>query len=169
MNIVLCGMMGVGKSSVGIEIARMSGRRWLDTDDVITEKHGKISDIFEFYGEEYFRNIETKTIKEISGEDNLVISTGGGAVLREENVNLLKSSTCVIVYLKAETNTLLKRISPEDESRPLLSKHSEGAMRERIEELMASRASVYEGVADFVVSTDGKSVKEVAAEVLALV
>lgn len=169
MNIVLCGMMGVGKTSVGIEIARISGRRWLDTDDVITEKYGKISDIFEFYGEEYFRNIETKTIKDVSRADNMVISTGGGAVLREENVNLLKSGGCVIVYLKAEANTLLKRISPDDESRPLLSKKSEGAMRERIEELMAVRASVYERVADFVVPTDGKSIREVATEVLALV
>lgn len=120
MNIVLCGMMGVGKTSVGIEIARISGRRWLDTDDVITEKYGKISDIFEFYGEEYFRNIETKTIKDVSRADNMVISTGGGAVLREENVNLLKSGGCVIVYLKAEANTLLKRISARRESRPLL-------------------------------------------------
>ena len=55
MNIVLCGMMGVGKSSVGIRIAECTGRMWYDTDVVITDRHGRISDIFEFYGEAHFR------------------------------------------------------------------------------------------------------------------
>ena len=90
MNIVLCGMMGAGKTSVGIKIADLTGRRWFDTDDLITEKYGKIPSIFEFYGEERFREMETEIVKKVSEEDNVVISTGGGCVLRPENSAALK-------------------------------------------------------------------------------
>ena len=80
MNIVLCGMMGVGKSSVGVCIAERTGRMWYDTDVVITDRHGRISDIFEFYGEAHFRSLETEIVRELSERDGLVISTGGGLV-----------------------------------------------------------------------------------------
>ena len=85
MNIVLCGMMGVGKSSVGIRIAERTGRMWYDTDVVITDRYGRISDIFEFYGEAHFRSLETEIVRELSERDDLVISTGGGLVLKPEN------------------------------------------------------------------------------------
>ena len=86
MNIVLCGMMGVGKSSAGIEIANLTGRRWVDTDTVILTRHGRISDLFEYYGEEHFRSLETDVVREIADEDGLVISTGGGLVDRKSVV-----------------------------------------------------------------------------------
>lgn len=166
MNIILCGMMGVGKTSVGIKIAELTGRCWYDTDDLIVVKHGKIMDIFEFYGEEYFRNLETQTIKEISKEDNLVVSTGGGAVLRKENVSILKKNSSKIVYLRANADTLMKRVSPEDNTRPLLAKNSEESMRNRLEQLLAARSDIYSRVADYVVDTDGKTIEEVANEIL---
>ena len=66
MNIVLCGMMGVGKTSVGIRLAELTDRRWYDTDVMITDRHGRISDLFEFYGEPYFRSLETQITRELS-------------------------------------------------------------------------------------------------------
>ena len=85
MNIVLCGMMGSGKTTVGIRISELTGMRWYDTDDLIVDKYGRIAEIFEYYGEERFRKLETETVHRIAGEDNCVISTGGGCVLRPEN------------------------------------------------------------------------------------
>lgn len=166
MNIVLCGMMGVGKTSVGIKIASLSGRCWFDTDDVIVGRHGKISDIFEYYGEEHFRNIESDTIREIIQGDHLVVSTGGGLVLRPENVDVIKRNNGKIVYLRATENTLYTRLSPEDNSRPLLAKSTPESMKSRIRKLLSERAAIYEHVADAVVDTDGKTVEEVALEVL---
>ena len=118
MNIVLCGMMGVGKSSVGVRIAEMTGRMWYDTDVVITDRHGRISDIFEYYGEAHFRSLETEIVRELSGRDGLVISTGGGLVLKPENSELLKQNG-KIFFMRASFETLLKRVRA-DETRPLL-------------------------------------------------
>ena len=69
MNLVLCGMMGAGKSTIGIKIAELTGRRWYDTDGVISDRYGKISDIFEYYGEPHFRKLETEIVKELAEQD----------------------------------------------------------------------------------------------------
>lgn len=160
MNIVLCGMMGVGKSTVGIEIARLTGRRWFDTDTVITDRHGRISDIFEYYGEAHFRALETEVVKELSGQDGLVISTGGGLVLKYENTELLKRNG-KIVFLNASFETLLTRVRA-DETRPLLK--NTGKTADKLKELLSQRLPVYEHIADYVVNTDGKTPQEVARE-----
>ena len=136
MNIVLCGMMGVGKSSVGVRIAELTGRMWYDTDVVITDRHGRISDIFEFYGEAHFRSLETEIVRELSERDNLVISTGGGLVLKPENSELLKNT---------------------------------GKTAETLGTLLSERTPVYEHVADYIIETDGKSVEEVADEIVSCV
>ena len=81
MNIVLCGMMGAGKTTVGILLAERTGMRWYDTDDLITERHGNIPSLFEFYGEEHFRQLESEVVHSIANSDNCVISTGGGAAV----------------------------------------------------------------------------------------
>ena len=73
MNLILCGMMGAGKTTIGIKIAELTGRRWYDTDGLIVDKHGKISDIFARYGEARFRELETETVKALVLADNLVI------------------------------------------------------------------------------------------------
>ena len=83
MNLILCGMMGAGKTTVGIKIAEKLGRRWYDTDEVITQQYGKISNIFEEKGEEYFRGLETQTVKLLCAETDLVISVGGGLTGRK--------------------------------------------------------------------------------------
>ena len=164
MNIVLCGMMGVGKSSVGIRIAERTGRRWYDTVVVITDRYGRISDIFEFYGVAHFRSLETEIVRELSERDDLVISTGGGLVLKPENNEMLKKNGRIF-FMRAGFETLLKRVRA-DESRPLL-KHT-GKTAETLGKLLEMRTPVYEHVADYIVDTDGKSVDEVADEIIAL-
>ena len=162
MNIVLCGMMGVGKSTVGIRIAELTGRRWIDTDIVITDRYGRISDLFEYYGEAHFRELETKVVKELSGQDGLVISTGGGLVLKPENNEMLKRNG-KIFFLRASFETLLARVRA-DETRPLLK--DTGKTAEKLGELMAWRTPVYEHVADYIVDTDARTAEDVAQDVL---
>ena len=162
MNIVLCGMMGVGKSSVGIRIAELTGRRWYDTDIVITDRYGRISDIFEYYGEAHFRSLETGIVRELADKDGLVISTGGALVLKPENNELLKQNG-KIVFLRATFETLLARVRA-DETRPLLK--DTGKTAERLSELLSERLPIYEAVADLIVDTDDKTVDEVAREIV---
>ena len=163
MNIVLCGMMGVGKTTVGKWLARSLGLRWVDTDECIVEKHGEISTIFERFGEEYFRALETEIVKELVQEDGLVLSVGGGLVLKEENVSLLKCNG-KIVYLRASVETLTERLTA-DTTRPLLKTDGE-SLSERIEKILTARAPIYEGVADFTVDVDGKTSEETVDEIM---
>ncbi|MBQ7369476.1 MAG: shikimate kinase [Clostridia bacterium] len=164
MNFVLCGMMGSGKTRLGKRIAELSFRNWLDTDDVIVEKYGKISEIFEKFGETYFREKETETVKILCRLDGYVFSTGGGLVLKDENVRLLKTSG-KILYLRAKKETLLSRLSG-DTKRPLL--QGRESLEEKIDRLLKERAPVYERVADVVLDVDGKSVEENAKRALEL-
>ncbi len=163
MNLILCGMMGAGKTTVGIKIAENSSLRLCDTDGLIVEKYGKIADIFERYGENRFREIEAETVKTLATQDGLVISTGGGLVLRAENVALLKRNG-KILYLRASVDTLTRRLCA-DGTRPLLEKATEG-LCDRIVRLLKERAPIYERVADFVVDVDGKTPEEIAKEII---
>lgn len=164
MNIVLCGMMGVGKSSAGIRIAELTGRRWCDTDVVISDRHGRISDIFEYYGEAHFRSLETELVRELAAQDGMVVSTGGGLVLKPENSELLKKSGRIF-FLRASFETLIVRVRA-DETRPLLK--DTGKTAERLAQLLAERTPVYEHVADYIVDTDGRTIDEVSREVIRL-
>ena len=164
MNLILCGMMGAGKTSVGVRIAEKTGRRWYDTDQMIVDRYGNISDIFEYYGEEYFRKLESEIVKELAEKDHLIISTGGGLVLKPENSELLKKNG-QIFFLRASFETLLKRVRA-DETRPLLK--NTGKTAETLGKLLSERTPVYEHVADHIIDTDGKSVEEVADEIVAI-
>lgn len=166
MNLILCGMMGAGKTTIGIKIAEITGRRWYDTDGVIVDKHGKISDIFEYYGEAHFRKLETQVIKELSEMDNLIISTGGGLVLKSENNALLKKNG-KIVFLRASHETLAQRLHV-DGTRPLLQTSTE-SIRDRLSRLMKERMPVYEHVADYIVDVDGKTPEQIAQEIVEMV
>ena len=164
MNIILCGMMGVGKSTVGVRVAELTRRKWVDTDILIENRHGKISDIFEYYGEGHFRALETELVGELAKADELVISTGGGLVLKPENAELLKRNG-KIFFLRASFETLLKRVRA-DETRPLLK--DTGKTAERLGELLRERTPVYELVADFIVDTDERTIEETAREIVRL-
>lgn len=147
LNVVFVGMPGCGKTTVGREYAKLSGRSFLDTDDFVEQCGVSIPEIFEKYGEEYFRNKETQAIEMLSALSGKVIATGGGAVKRKENVSLMKQNG-VVVYLQRELDELAV------EGRPL----SDGG-RERITALYAERRELYENAADVTVKTDGDAKK----------
>ncbi len=165
MNLILCGMMGAGKTTIGIKIAELTELRWYDTDGLIVDKHGKISDIFEYYGEAHFRKLETEIIRDLAQKDRLVISTGGGLVLKKENNELLQKNG-KIVFLRASLETLSKRLRVDGE-RPLLQTSTE-SIRDRLFRLMTERAPVYEHVADYIVDVDGKTPEQIAKEIIVL-
>ncbi len=166
MNLILCGMMGAGKTTIGVKVAGISRLRWYDTDELIVDKYGKIADIFEYYGEAHFRKLETEIVKELAEKDDLVISTGGGLVLKKENNELLQKNG-KIVFLRASLETLAKRLKV-DGNRPLLQTSTE-SIRDRLERLMTERSPVYEHVADYIVDVDGKSPEAIAREIVELV
>lgn len=160
MSTFLIGMPGSGKTTVINLYESICNEQIYDTDAFITSRHGDIGEIFSEYGEEYFRELETEAIREIcSYGDDAFVSTGGGAVLREENVRLFKEYGD-IVYLRAKLETLLKRLE-SDASRPLLS----GDRKERLTKLYEERARIYERVADFIVDTDGLTPREVLQKI----
>ena len=161
MNLVLCGMMGSGKTTVSLALSKRLGWERVDTDECIASRYGKIADIFEKQGEGHFRVLETKICAELAQKDCLVISTGGGLVLKKENVELLKKKG-TIVYLRASIPTLVKRLSA-DENRPLL---QGGDLEERLTSLLKARSSIYEEVSAFFVDVDDKTPEELAEEII---
>lgn len=162
MNIVLCGMMGCGKTTVGGALAARLGWDFVDTDRLIEEKHGKIADIFAQKGEAYFRALETEEAALLAdGGADRVVSIGGGMALKAENVRLLKQGGR-IVYLQASKETLLGRLLG-DTSRPLLAGQDLSA---RLDELLAARSSAYEWASDLTVCVDEKTPASIADEII---
>jgi len=159
-NIVLTGFMGTGKTEVGREIARLLGYNFVDADDEIVKAEGMpITEIFAKKGEPYFRDLETKIIKALSKRTNSVISTGGGAVLREENLSALRENG-IIVLLTARAETIYQR-TKGDSTRPLLQVDDP---LKKINELLSARMPYYMK-ADIVIDTEGKSPLEIAEEI----
>ena len=158
MNLVLIGMPGSGKSATGRETARLSGRRVVDTDREIEKVYGDISAIFSNKGEEFFRNAEREIIRKVSAYKGVIISTGGGTVLSEENMALLKADGFV-VYLKADAEVLSRRTARG--GRPLL----EGG-KDRIRKLMNERTPLYEKYADMTVDADSDDLEKKARLIL---
>ena len=162
MNIILIGFMGSGKSAVGHFLAKRLGMDYIDTDELIekTEKR-KISDIFADSGEPYFRDLENEIIKTLQDYDNFVISTGGGMVLREENVRMLKG-VGPLVLLWADVDAVYERIKNEPH-RPLLSVPDPKA---EIKKILTSRTQIYNSVADFKVDTSKLSINKVGDKII---
>ncbi len=161
-NIILIGFMGTGKTTVSKELAKMYGMKIVDSDQYIEEKEGmKIHDMFEKYGEQYFRDLESEAIKEILNNKNQIISCGGGIILRDENVENMKKNGN-IVLLTASPSTILERVK-KDNNRPLLSSN---VTKEDIIKLLEKRKSRYYGATDIYVDTDDKSVGEICEEIV---
>lgn len=153
--------MGTGKTEVGRELSRILRWKLLDVDSEI-EKSQKmtINDIFERFGEPRFREIEAEIIKIISENKDIIISTGGGAVLREENIQNLRKNG-VIICLTATPETILKRTSNNND-RPLLQVENP---LEKIKELLNFRKPFYEK-SDMIIDTEGKTPLQISEEIL---
>lgn len=160
-NIYLIGFMGCGKSTIAAGLNQMYGSQIVEMDQLIVERQNMtIPEIFKEKGEDYFRDVETALLKEISEKTNQVVSCGGGIVLREENISEMKKSG-KIVLLTAKPETILGRVSGDD-NRPVLQGKKTVA---DISALMEKRRSKYEAAADFIVQTDEKTVSEICQEI----
>ena len=160
--IVLIGFMGAGKSSVGRTLARITGRRRFDTDEMIATKFGlTVSQIFEKRGEERFRDAESEALEQLSSATDVIIVTGGGIVLRETNTARLRELG-LVVFLLADEETLFRRISRRP-TRPLLQTSDP---RSTLRELLRLRLPLYRAAADVEVDTSGLTHDEVARSIL---
>jgi shikimate kinase len=161
-SIVLVGMMGAGKSSVGRCLQRRTGLARLDTDEMLAAEFGMpIAQIFEKHGEEKFRDAETEVLSKLAPDRPAIIVTGGGIVVRHQNVDLLKQLGTV-VWLSAGEATLFERASRRND-RPLLQKEDPRAV---FSQLFRERESLYAAAADFRVDTSRMSHDEVAERIL---
>jgi shikimate kinase len=161
-SIVLIGMMGAGKSSVGNCLRRRTNLRLFDTDEIVISKFRmSIPEIFSKHGENRFRDAETEALQTLASDEPVVIVTGGGIILREENRNLLKRLGAV-VWLEADEATLFKRASGAD-SRPLLQSRNP---RKAFAQMLKARVPLYAKVADICVDTSALTDEEVAVAVL---
>lgn len=161
-NIFLIGFMGCGKSTVADKFQELYGMQIREMDQIIAERAGKsIPHIFEECGEEYFRDLESHTLKDICQGTGQVVSCGGGIVLRDENVSSMKSSG-VVIWLTAKPETILERVVG-DENRPILQGKK---TLEDIVELMEQRHDKYEKAADVVILTDDKSIQAICEEIV---
>ncbi len=154
--------MGSGKSTNGKTLSDMTGADLIEMDDEIKkDMNMEITEIFDKYGEPYFRDLETQLIRDITGRAPAIVSCGGGAVLRSENVALMKENG-VIVLLEAEPETIYERVS-DSTDRPVLNGNMNIGY---ITDLMEKRRPAYEAAADITAVTDGRTSDEICSEIL---
>ena len=158
----MIGFMGVGKSTIAKLLAKELQAELVEMDETIEAEAGmSINEIFEKFGEQHFRDLETALIERVSKKGGVVVSCGGGAVLRSENVEMMKKGG-KIIFLSATPETIYERVK-NSTNRPLLN----GNMNvEYIKGLMERRREAYENAADVIISTDGKWKSEIVKEIL---
>ncbi|WP_394217818.1 shikimate kinase [Halobacillus trueperi] len=155
--IYLIGFMGSGKSTIAKMLSEKTNYPYIEMDQAIEETEGmKIRDMFAGKGEQYFRDKETEFLKNL--KNDVVLSTGGGVILREENRALMQEGT--VVYLKAEWETIMERLTG-DTDRPLW-KGDDSEKKKRFDE----RLGLYEQAADVVIDVDQKTPEEITEEVV---
>ena len=156
-NIILIGMMGSGKSTLGRQLSKIYNLKFIDTDEAIEKEVGlSIAEIFQAHGEKYFRNLEKGYLDQLD-VNNHIISSGGGIILSASNRQRLKAIGHV-VYLKTSVDVLYKRLKKDLQSRPLLESSS---LKEKLNDLIIQRQDFYESTADDIINTDEMSEKEV--------
>ncbi len=161
-NIILIGPMGSGKSTIGNIIARRLHREFQDSDHFIEERTGvDVARIFDIEGEQGFRDRESNALTELLSENNRVIATGGGSVLRRQNQQLLKQKG-YIIFLDTTVNQQMQRLQ-RDKKRPLLQTENP---RERLESLLLERRPIYLDLADLAVKTDKRMARRLAADII---
>lgn len=160
-NIFLIGPMGAGKSTIGRQLAEALSFRFEDSDHEIQRRTGvDISTIFEYEGEEGFRNREQQVIADLTNQEGIVLATGGGAILREASRQHL-AARGVVIYLHCSPEQQFSRTN-RDRNRPLL--QTEDPL-ERLRQLMDEREPLYRQVADLVVSTEKRGTASVVKEI----
>ena len=161
-NIFLIGFMGAGKSTISDYLKNALAMDVVEMDQCIVERQGmSISDIFETYGEEYFRELETNLLIEMQSRSNVVVSCGGGVPMRERNVAEMKKNGRVVL-LTAKPETILDRVK-DSHDRPLIENNKTVPF---IADLMSKRREKYEAAADIIIETDGKSELEICEELI---
>jgi shikimate kinase len=161
-NIILIGPMGSGKSTIGNIIAKRLHREFQDSDHFIEQRTGvDIARIFDIEGEQGFRDRESNALQELLSQNNRVIATGGGSILREENQKLLKQKG-FIVFLDTSVKQQLQRLR-RDKKRPLLQTDNP---RARLEALFEERHPIYVDLADLAVKTDKRVARRLAADII---
>ena len=154
--------MGSGKTTFGKKLSIKLNYEFVDTDKYIEKKEEMtISEIFEKFGESYFRDLEKNTISEISVKSGFIVSTGGGIIKNEENIKMLKKNG-IIVYLKATPEQIYRNIG-EDKNRPLLQNCDK---MEKIKELLSERTPYYEKYCDVSVDVSGGTVNQITDRIL---
>ena len=167
MNVILIGYRGSGKTSVGRLLAEKLGLRFVDTDVLIVERAGKtIKEIFAGEGEAGFRDRESAVISDVCKQDGQVIASGGGAILRPQNVTAMEAAG-TIVWLEADAETLFARINADagtTANRPNLT--STGGLEE-VRHILAHRTPIYEAAADLAINVAKLSPTEIVAKIAA--
>ncbi|MDD6194616.1 MAG: shikimate kinase [Lachnospiraceae bacterium] len=162
-NIVLIGFMGAGKTTISSALSDIFAMDVVEMDQLIAEREGmSIPEIFDTYGEQYFRDLETNLLIEMQSKKNVIISCGGGVPMREVNVREMKKNGKVIL-LTAKPETILERVK-DSHDRPLLENNKNVDF---IANLMEQRWEKYQAAADIIIETDGKSAFEICEEIIA--
>jgi shikimate kinase len=162
-SLALVGFMGTGKTAVAKALARRLNKKFIELDSLIQEKAGKsIPEIFQQDGEATFRKLETEATRQFAGRKNAVIAGGGGIVLNQINIEYLKKE-CLIIYLTAPPEVILKRTANAKNKRPLL----EVADRaQRVHELLKQRQPLYEQAADITIDTSELNIDSVVKQII---
>ena len=160
-NIFIVGSMGSGKTSIGKILAKNNHLSFLDTDHEIIRSCGySIPDIFEKFGEEYFRELETKQLREIHGIKNHVISTGGGIILQDQNIKLIEDLG-IVIFLDISINAQIDRVKNR-KNRPLLNNAN---LKDNLLSLKKIRDPIYKKISNYIIDVTGKGRDQVVNEI----
>ena len=160
-NIFIVGSMGSGKTSIGKMLAKNNNLSFLDTDHEIIRSCGySIPDIFEEFGEEHFRGLETEQLRKMNAIENHVISTGGGIILRDDNKKLMKDLG-IIIFLDININSQIDRVKNR-KNRPLLNNKS---LKDNLLSLKKIRDPIYKKISNYIIDVSGKERDQIINEI----
>ena len=164
MKLILIGLMGSGKTTIGRELSTKLVYKFIDMDDEIEKSEGMtIVEIFEKYGEKKFRSLETDLLKKIILQEDVIISTGGGIIKEKVNRELLKEQENVI-FLDGNTSTLINHLCFECEKRPLLKNTND--LYKKVETLLKERYEKYKESSSIKIDINNKNINEVVSQIL---
>lgn len=163
MNIILIGIGGSGKSTIGKLLAKKLGNTFMDTDTMVEDKlKMTIPNIVEKFGWDKFRDFESQIIDTICKLDNTVISSGGGVVIRDENISKMKVNG-TFIWLKANIDTLVERIG-DGKNRPIFT--SSKYIKYELKQIYSGRKKLYTKASNYIINTDNKTPQQIVTEII---